>query len=36
VQDAAVETGEIELCLGERINPESLRILPGDGRGVYA
>ncbi len=36
VQDAALEAGEIELCLGERIPPESLSILPGDGRSVYA
>ena len=36
VQDASVDTGEIELCLGERITPESLSILPGDGRSVYA
>ena len=36
VQDASVDTGEIELCLGERITPESLSLLPGDGRSVYA
>ena len=30
------DDGEIELCVGVRITPESLTLLPGDGRSVYA
>lgn len=29
------DDGELELCVGVRITPESLTLLPGDGRSVY-
>lgn len=30
------DDGELELCVGARITPESLTLLPGDGRSVYS
>ena len=30
------DSGEIEMCVGVRITPEALTLLPGDGRSVYA